>query len=241
MSEGKGLGFLQLDSPFMRFLSILADLMILNMLTLLLCIPVVTAGASFTAMHYVLLKIVRGEEGYIGKAFFKAFKENFPKSTVVWIGMVAVYAALFVDWRILRMQGEQFGTVYAIVLYAAIVVVYLISLYVFPIMSRYQNTIRGTLKMAFSMSVLGMFTLRTILNGVIFLIPAALLYFGGWSVIPVLLVFCFSAPGFLRAKLYNGLFKSYEMSPEEREEIIVKEKERQENKKKNKDHKKRFH
>ena len=51
-----------IDSPVMRFLGKVADLMILNLVTLLCCIPVVTIGASLTAMHYVLLKMVRNEE-----------------------------------------------------------------------------------------------------------------------------------------------------------------------------------
>ena len=55
----------EMDSPVMRFLNRLGDLMILNFLMIVCCIPVVTAGAAFTAMHYVLLKIVRGEEGYL--------------------------------------------------------------------------------------------------------------------------------------------------------------------------------
>ena len=47
-----------LDSPFMRVLNRVADLMILNLVTLICCLPVVTIGASLTAMHYVLLKMV---------------------------------------------------------------------------------------------------------------------------------------------------------------------------------------
>ena len=72
--------FLEIDSPFMRVLGRIADLMIINFLTILLCIPVVTAGAAFTAMHYVMLKLVRDEEGYIVKQYFKSFKENFVQS-----------------------------------------------------------------------------------------------------------------------------------------------------------------
>ena len=63
-----------IDSPVMRFLGKVADLMILNLVTLLCCIPVVTIGASLTAMHYVLLKMVRNEESYIVRSIFKSFK-----------------------------------------------------------------------------------------------------------------------------------------------------------------------
>ena len=62
-----------LDSPLMNVLNKMADLMWLNILTLICCIPIITAGAAFTSMHYVALKIVRNEESYITRAFFKSF------------------------------------------------------------------------------------------------------------------------------------------------------------------------
>ena len=66
-----------LDSPLMNVLNKMADLMWLNILTLICCIPVITAGAALTSMHYVALKIVRNEESYITRSFFKSFKTNF--------------------------------------------------------------------------------------------------------------------------------------------------------------------
>lgn len=66
-----------LDSPLMQVLNKVADLMWLNVLTLICCIPIFTAGASLTAMNYMALKIVRGEECYITRGFFKSFKMNF--------------------------------------------------------------------------------------------------------------------------------------------------------------------
>ena len=69
--------FFDLDSPLMQVLNKVADLLWLNILTLICCIPIVTAGASLTAMNYMALKIVRNEECYITKGFFKSFKQNF--------------------------------------------------------------------------------------------------------------------------------------------------------------------
>ena len=57
--------FFDMEGPFFRGLSTMADLMILNLLALICCLPVITAGASLTALHYVCLKILRGEERYI--------------------------------------------------------------------------------------------------------------------------------------------------------------------------------
>lgn len=202
--------FLEIDSPFMRVLGTMADLIILNLLTVLLCIPIVTAGAAFTAMHYVMLKIVRNEEGYIVKTYFRVFKENFVKSTFLWLFMLIVSALLFVDWRILMMQGDEFPAFILVLLIAAAVVFYLVAIYIFPVLSRYENTIRGTLKTAFSMSVLGIFTLRTIASAILIPLPFVLMFVFGYASVPVFAVFCFSGPAFFRAKLYSGLFKQYE-------------------------------
>ena len=198
------------ESKFMTALGVLANLMILNILTLLLCLPVVTAGASLTAMYYVLLKIVRDEEGDIIQQFFQAFKLNFRQATIIWIILLLIYTALFVDWRIIRMQGDQFPGIVIILLYGAIAVVYLISLYIFPVLSRYRNTIGGTVKTAFAMSVYGITGMRTVLCGLINLTPLLLLFLLGYAVVPVFLCFCFSGPGYFRAKIYRTLFSTYE-------------------------------
>ena len=206
--------FLKIDSPFMKFLGTMADLMILNMLTVLCCVPIVTAGASFTAMHYVLQKLVRGEENYVSRQFLHSFKENFVQSTIIWIGMVVVYGALFVDWRILRMQGDQFPGFLIILLYGAAVVIFLYTLYIFPILARYKNTIRGILKLAFAMTIMGSITLRTLAAGILYIVPFAILLIYGWGSIPILLLMGFTVPGFFRAMMYRGLFNKYETREE---------------------------
>ena len=62
--------FFNLDSSFMIFLSNLVDVIILNIVCLICCIPIVTIGPAITAMHYVTLKMVKNENGYTVKTFF---------------------------------------------------------------------------------------------------------------------------------------------------------------------------
>ena len=68
-----------MDNKFFRFMSKVADLCILNIICVVCCIPVITAGASITAMYYVTLKMVRNEEAYIIRSFFKSFKQTYLK------------------------------------------------------------------------------------------------------------------------------------------------------------------
>ena len=72
-----------MDSPLMRILNKFADLMWLNILTLICCIPIVTIGPALSAAHYVELKMYRNEEGYITRDFFKAFKVNFKQGFIL--------------------------------------------------------------------------------------------------------------------------------------------------------------
>ena len=76
--------------------------MLLNILMLICCIPIFTIGASVTAMYYVAFKMVKNEEGYITKSFFKAFRENFRQATPVWLVMLALLVFFWVDLSVIR-------------------------------------------------------------------------------------------------------------------------------------------
>ena len=125
-----------LDSPLMNVLNKMADLMWLNILTLICCIPVITAGAALTSMHYVALKIVRNEESYITRSFFKSFKTNFRQATLIWLLLMLVAAILGGDYYIITKSGMQFSQVLVVLIMAAGVLVICTSLYVFPVLAK---------------------------------------------------------------------------------------------------------
>ena len=85
------------DNMFFAIMGVLFDLIILNVLTLLCCLPVVTAGASFTAMHSVLWRMVRHEETYVARQFFDSFKRNLKQSLLPWLAFLLAAAVLTVD------------------------------------------------------------------------------------------------------------------------------------------------
>ena len=74
----------------MQFIGKVADFILLNLLTLVCSLPIITFGAAYTAKYYVSMKIVRGEEGTLFKAYFKAFKDNFKQATIIWIIQIIV-------------------------------------------------------------------------------------------------------------------------------------------------------
>lgn len=98
--------FFSMDNKFFTFMNKVADLCILNIICLVCCIPIVTAGASITAMYYVTLKMVRNEEAYIVRSFFKSFKDNFKQATIINLIMIAVGAVLYLDLNVAKICLE---------------------------------------------------------------------------------------------------------------------------------------
>ena len=201
-----------LDSPVMRFLGRMADLLWLNVLTLLLCILVIPAGAALTALNYMCLKIVRGEDCYITKGFFKSFKENFKQATLIWLIVLVVIAVLYGDYRIITQSGIEFPMVLKILITAVTLVLALVYMYVFPVLSHYENTIRNTFKNAAIMALVSF--PKTILMLVIWCLPLATVLISE-RLFPFVLFFGISVPTLLCAYLYNGTFKKFEPNLED--------------------------
>ena len=85
----------------MQFITKLACTAYLNLLWFICCIPIVTAGASTTALYYVTLKMVKDEESGLTRAFFHSFKENFRQGTIIWLILLAAGIVLGIDGYVL--------------------------------------------------------------------------------------------------------------------------------------------
>lgn len=73
------------NQPLSRFFSRMADLFILSLFWLATSWPIVTIGASTTALFYVCFRMWRREEGGLWKTYIKSFKENFKQATFIWL------------------------------------------------------------------------------------------------------------------------------------------------------------
>ena len=132
-----------LDNPFIQFLARVGDLIIVNVLFLACCIPVVTIGAAITAMHKVTQAIALDEDNGIAKTFFRGFRENFKQATIVWVLMLVFAVSCGCNYLIIT--GFTVGLAaqvlqWVVILLTAVVVV--LAAYLFPLIARYQNTIR---------------------------------------------------------------------------------------------------
>lgn len=172
------------------------------------CIPLFTIGASVTALNYMMLKIVRGEEGYIVKDFFKAFKENFKQATAIWL-IMALFGVIFgVDFYVLNHMKLAMSPVIRTVIYALLVVWTFEFVYVFAVLSRFVNTVKQTMKNALLMSIrhLPWTALLIVVPAAI----AAITYVFMYRILPVIFIAGFSGTAYIQAFIYSRIFKIYE-------------------------------
>lgn len=199
-----------MDGPVMSFLNRVADLIWLNILALICCLPIVTAGASLTALHYMTIKMVRKEEGYIARGFFKSFRQNFKQATIIWMIVLLVGAVIWGDLFILNRMLTGMPKALSIII-AAVGVIFLFTfIYVFPVLARFDNTIKNTIKNAFLMSILNF--PKTILMVIVYAIPVVVMFLVP-AVFPVVFMLGMSLPAYVASIFFAGIFKKFE--PEE--------------------------
>ncbi len=141
------------DNVIVRALNKICDMVCLNVLWLICCIPVVTIGAATTALYTVMLKMVKNEEGYIFRGFFKAFKSNFKQSTIIWIILLLLGIVCWIDFRVAGVISGTAGIVLRSIFLLVGVVLFSVMIYVFPLTARYENTIRATFRNAVILTV----------------------------------------------------------------------------------------
>ena len=191
----------------MQILNKVADLMILNILTVFCCIPIITAGASMTAMHYVALKMARNEECYIARDFFKSFKLNFRQGTAIWLIELFIILILTGDFLIMSRTEMSFGNVIKVILTVIAFLALFTFMFVFPVLAKFENTVMRTIKNAFFIWVLQF--PKTIAMMVLAVLPLVLFLFFP-QITPIVFLFGMTVPAWLSAKMYSGYFRKLE-------------------------------
>ena len=145
--------FFNMDNKFFVFMGKIADLCMLNLLCIICCIPIVTAGASLTALYYVTMKMVRNEEAYIFRSFFRSFNQNFKQATVINIIMLSAAALLYIDTNIAGKMGQPAGKILGMIFAAFTLLYVMILLYVYPLLAKFYNSVKNTFKNAILMAI----------------------------------------------------------------------------------------
>ena len=200
-----------MDNKFFTVMGRVADLIMLNVVFLICCLPIVTIGASLTALHYVTLKMARNEESYIIRSFFKSFRQNFRQATVIHLIMLAVGIILYLDLNIASGMDGSISRVLYILLIAFGFLYLMIFLYIYPVLAKFYNSIRNTFRNSFLMAVRHL--PYTILMAVITLAPASVFLIQSFrvqsSVIMLLILLGFALEAFINGHFLVRIFDNY--------------------------------
>lgn len=205
---------------FKRIMNVAGDLILLNLLMLLCCLPVVTAGASLVAGYVCILRVVRGQdEGLPLRSFFGAFGGAFRKTLPIWLLLLGCFAVLAADYYYavyVCQPVNRFFLVFAIVM---AVLIFCAAEWVFPLMARFDNT-RGMYVQNAALMAVARFpkTLLALLFtaawwGIPLYVPEFFLY-AGW----IWLAFGLSLPMYWTALLFQVELQCQRAQPEDKDQ-----------------------
>ena len=157
-----------LDGPVLQFINKIVYSVYLNIFWFICCIPVVTIGASTTALFYVTLKMSKNEEGNLTKAFFHSFRENLKQATIIWLILLFLGIVLGIDGYILyHLRFENiFWTLCTAVFLVTGAAYAIVLMYIFPLLARFDNTVGAMFKNALFIGLRFLFC--TVLMAVIY-------------------------------------------------------------------------
>ena len=189
-----------MNSPFARGIGKLVQMLYAGFLWFLFSLPVVTVGAASTALYEVMMKAAKEEEGYIGKSFLYAFRNNFKKSTYVWLPILAAEIIFVVNLFYYAVLGGGNYPVQSVVFFLLLLAGLAVYSYAFPILARFENTTGDTFRMAFIL------LLQNPGWTVVLIILQIVTLFLVWFLVYIPLLFLMGITGYIQAVIFNHIF-----------------------------------
>lgn len=200
------------SSGFYRFFSRIADLMLLNILFLVCCLPIVTIGTSISALYSVSLKLIRKEDSYITKDFFHAFRQNLKQGIIIHlilsVATIVIVTDLFVVWGIMEHANVYKGVFFVMAVLALFF--FMATAYIYPMLAQFKNSIKGYFQNAAILSIKHF--PYTILFLLLAILPfaVALLIPGAWAwEILIFLLLGFSGMVYINSLFFSRILQGY--------------------------------
>ncbi|EOL41173.1 hypothetical protein RV11_GL001800 [Enterococcus phoeniculicola] len=187
------------------------QILLLNSIFIISCLPVVTIGAALASAYGTAYKMIDHSEGVLYKEYLRQLKLNMLPATKLWVLILAVIGAGF--WTFPYVQSFMVGNKIAYYLTMVFITfLVLMSLYLFPLIARFDNSLSGTVVNAMILSLKHL--------------PQSIIVFfitiGGVVIVPIylpklLFVWLFTGIGtviFINANILMNVFKKYDITEE---------------------------
>lgn len=208
------MGIFNVDSGFNRALTKIADMVLLSFYWLICCLPIVTIGASTTALYYACMKN-HLEEGTNTRNFFHAFIRDLKQSLVLELIVVVVAGLLVVDLYVLPQMNIPLGGLVQIILTVCAVIGIAMLSYLFPLLARFETTMIRRFQNAIFMSLMNFqYTLLIVAVNCVPLLVLVLMPDLFVAVIPLVVLVWPGAAALINAKFFLKIFAQYERQEE---------------------------
>ncbi len=142
------------DGNFYTYTGKIFDVMLVSIYWLIGCIPIITIGASFSALYAAVTKSVRCDRDSVTRQFWHAYKQNLVSSIPLTLIYVGVIFLMFLNIGILDARLRNLFGIFFMVLYALVIVLFIIAAcYAFPALSRFDMPSGWFVKLSFYMTV----------------------------------------------------------------------------------------
>lgn len=211
----------KISGMFFSFAGNLANLIVINLLCVVCCIPIVTAGPSICAMYYCTLKVVRKKDIKPVKDFFHSFKDNLKQGCIMQliILVVSIITVFILRTAVAMFSNGSFYQILACILFIASLMILLDFTMVYPVQAQFSNPLGITFKNAllFAISNVPYVIVMLLLNA----IPILLLL--GWTDLFVLMIPFYIFMGFAITCYLDCIFLKKIFRPYVPEETAVEE------------------
>lgn len=146
-------GIFNINSPFFKVMSKVFDIFVLSLIWTVCCIPVITIGPATTALYYSVVKSIRKDRSYPVKEFFKSFKQNFKTGAITSTVLTLLSLLLTLNLSYAKAMQSSFGNFLWYLYLVLLILVFVISMYVYPVLSRFTVTFRNLLKLSLFFSI----------------------------------------------------------------------------------------
>lgn len=163
------------ENKVAKAFGIFGDIFALNVIFILFSIPIITIGASLTALYSMMLKLTENREGTIWNGFVTAFKSNFKQATKAWLLVLLASVIIAGEIIFIIRFGGAIATFYSILVVLEILALLLVLAFLFPLIARYENSLMNTMKNAFLLSLSNLWPAIQIILG--WVMPAFLSFY----------------------------------------------------------------
>ena len=198
------------DGSFIQVFDIIFDILVLSFLWILCSIPIITIGASSTALYYAMVKCVKNHDGYVSKQFFYSFKNNFVPATILWvIDCCCFLYSSFEYWNFNGKNKRILWFIFYLFICSSTLYVILTACYMFPALSRFDMGLGWFIKLSLYMVVKYFGTTVALL---LILACTVILVFK----IPMLMFFLPGPVAFVMSDFLERVLKKHEPTKEEK-------------------------